>query len=157
RAPRSRHDALPICLRSAGVIASPDGTLIAHGRRGLSEYYPGIRPAWFTTRRYGSELNAPQLNFPYQSGDVLWYAADTANIVRPGLSVQDTTGDYARWLTETLPDYVAPDGQTIARRAARDELPVFVVGEGQPGYNLVLQSPTNEAYAYVSVVRPGLT
>ena len=144
-------------LRSAGVIASPDGTLIAHGRRGLSEYYPGIRPAWFTTRRYGSELNAPQLNFPYQSGDVLWYAADTANIVRPGLSVQDTTGDYARWLTETLPDYVAPDGQTIARRAARDELPVFVVGEGQPGYNLVLQSPTNEAYAYVSVVRPGLT
>ncbi|MAS36963.1 MAG: hypothetical protein CL610_23365 [Anaerolineaceae bacterium] len=143
--------------RSAGVIASPEADLIAHGRRGLRGYYPGIRPAWFTTRLYGPDDDSLRLSYPYHSGDVLWYAADSDNTVQPGLTAQDTTGAYAQWLKSALPDYVAPDGQTIDRRIARDELPVFMVSENQPGYNPVLQTPSSEAYLYFSAVRPGLT
>ncbi|MBZ0302400.1 MAG: hypothetical protein K8J31_21820, partial [Anaerolineae bacterium] len=144
-------------LRSAGVIGTPKGALIAHGRRGLNDYYPGIRPAWFTSRRYDPESGPLRLMSPYQTGDVLWYAADTDNTVRPAMSVQDTALMYAQWLSDALPDYRAPDGQSMARRAARGELPVIMMGDKQPDYNPVLQSLTNDAYAYFSVVRPGLS
>lgn len=143
--------------RSAGVIANPDGALIAHGRRGLNDYYPGIHPAWFTTRQYAPDVDAPRLNFPYQSGDVLWYAADTDNTLQPGLTVQDTAGSYRRWAKEALTGYITPDGQTIDRLAVRGELPILMTGDGQLTFNPILQTPVNEAYTYISAVRPGLT
>lgn len=144
-------------LRSAGVIGTPDATLIAHGRRGLRGYFPGVRPAWFTTRQYGPISGEYRLTYPYQSGDVLWYAADTANTVQPVLSVQDTVGNYAQWLKSALVDYRAPGDESIDRKVARAELPVWMVSSGTPGYSPLDVDVTNDAYTYVSVVRPGLS
>jgi hypothetical protein len=144
-------------LRSAGVIGTPDATLIAHGRRGLRGYFPGVRPAWFTTRQYGPTSGDYRLTYPYQSGDVLWYAADTANTVQPSLSVQDTVGTYAQWLKGALVDYIAPEDEAIDRKIARAELPVWMVSSSVPGYSPLDSSAANEAYTYVSVVRPGLS
>jgi hypothetical protein len=143
-------------MRSAGVIASPDGTLIAHGRRGLRGYFPGVRPAWFTTRQYGPANRDYRLTFPYQSGDVLWYAADTSNTVQPGLSVQDTVGRYARWLGSALLNFAAPEDESMDRKIARAEIPVWMLSSGRPGYSPPV-SPPNQAYSYLSVVRPGLS
>lgn len=144
-------------LRSAGVIATPDATLIAHGRRGLRGYFPGVRPAWFTTQRYGPSSGNYRLTYPYQSGDVLWYAADTGNTVQPSLSVQDTAGSYAQWLKNALIDFIAPEDEAIDRKVARAELPVWTVSRGKPGYAGLDSAPVNEAYTYVSVVRPSLS
>jgi hypothetical protein len=144
-------------LRSAGVIATPNATLIAHGRRGLRGYFPGVRPAWFTTRKYGPDSDDYRLMYPYQSGDVLWYAADTDNTVQPILSVQDTAGNYSRWLKDALANFVAPEDEAIDRKVARAELPVWVVSGGRPGYIPPYSMPTSEAYTYLSVVRPGLS
>ncbi len=124
-------------LRSAGVIASPDGAFILHGRRGLDGYTPDIVPAWFTTKRYGPADGIFHLNFPYQRGDLLWYTAGSSNTVQPGLSVQDIAGDYSSWLSEREP---------VDRQAARAELPL----DNVPGTD-------SEIYSYLSAVRPGLT
>src|SRR5690606_10326906 len=84
--------------RSAGVIASVEGSLVAHGRRGLDSYYDApFRPAWFTTPNYGPSDGPYRLRFPFHSGDVLWYVADSDNTVEPGLTVQDTAGAYTTW------------------------------------------------------------
>lgn len=145
-------------LRSAGVIASPDSSLIVHGRRGLRGYFPEVRPAWFALRQYGPQLADARFSYPYHAGDILWYAADSANTIQPGLSLQDTAGNYTAWVASALAGYVAPDGQTIDRKIARDELPVFMTGSGgQARYNPVLEDPLNDAYSYFSVVRPGMT
>ncbi len=144
-------------FRSAGVIAQPDSALIAHGQRGLNDYYPGTRPAWFSTRTYGPDDAPLRLNYPYHSGDVLWYTAGDRNTVRPTITVQDTVGHYADWLVNALGDYRSLDGLSITRRAQRAELPVGVTGGNQPDFNPVLEPVVNEAYTYISVVRPGLT
>ena len=130
--------------RSAGVIAQPENNLIAHGRRGLADYYPGTRPAWFSTMAYGPDDEPLRLNYPYHSGDVLWYTPNTRNTIRPAITVQDTEGSYANWLVGTLGETISSDGLTMARRGLRAELPVWTVDD-------------NEGYNYISVVRPGLT
>ena len=97
------------------------------------------------------------MNYPYQRGDVLWYMADGPDTVQPGLTIQDSVGDYAKWLIGALPDYLGPDGASLERHAARAELPIiaphpnFSLTDGGP------ENPLDDAYSYLSAVRPGLT
>ena len=99
------------------------------------------------------------MRFPYHSGDVLWYLAGDANTVEPDLTVQDTAGSYARWSRMALAGYRFVSGETVDERAVQGELPVFMVSENRPGYNPVTQAGAlvNDAYTYVSVVRPGMS
>jgi hypothetical protein len=148
-------------LRSAGVIADPDGTLIAHGQRGLDNFRSDLRPAWFNRTQYPpTGEDAPsRLNYPYHSGDVAWIADGPAGGIEPVLRVQDRGGAFENWMLATWPDYVGSDGMGIRRMIARDELPLGVLGV--PGSNippaLVPDSIANLGYSYLSAVRPDIT
>ncbi|HEX2618481.1 MAG TPA: hypothetical protein VHL11_00005, partial [Phototrophicaceae bacterium] len=141
-------------LRSAGVIAKPDSTLIAHGERGLQTYQPTAEadPAWFTTKEYPKKALTPvdpRLQYPYQSGDIAYYQDDKTSGIRPILQVQDLAGNFSAWL-----------GANAGNTRASDALPLDPVsGASASGLPSVLlpETITSEAYGFVSSVRPGVT
>jgi hypothetical protein len=130
-------------LRGAGVVATPQGTLVARGQRGLFGYDPGARPAWFRAEVYAPLAQAP-LTYqpPYHPGDVLRYPADRAAQVRPTLTLQDTGGAYQGWLLAALPGYTSAQGQQLDDMVLRAELPAALDGA---------------AYFYFSAARPGVS
>jgi hypothetical protein len=152
-------------LRSAGVIADADSPLVAHGRRGVDNYINDLRPAWFTTERYPPPASPsapavnPILNAPYYSGDVIWLPDGGVNSIKPVIQVQDGNGKYRDWLFDALPSYTSPVGLPLQRLAALAELPLISVGGGDYTSSPALTPDliTHQAYAYVSVVRPGVT
>lgn len=135
--------------RSTGLVATPDSALVVHGRRGLQGHNPGWRPAWFSTNSYRSESDTLSLQFPYHSGDVLWYADSPSTRVNPSLTVQDLVGDYAEWLIDYKVKEDPEEGLTFDRQAARGVLPVHQIWD-EHGALL------NDAYTYVTAVRPGV-
>ena len=137
-------------LRSAGVIASPDSGLIAHGSRGLAGLNDmSPRPAWYSVDEYlnvlGVRLANVHLNSPYHSGDVAWLGEDASSGLQPVIRIQDVMGEYASQLLEPAPD---PE---IMRLRREGELPV----EMPP--NSALMPPDEPSYIYYSAVRPGVT
>lgn len=148
-------------LRAAGVIASPSSTVVAHGRRGLYGYYPAGRPAWFNTEQYPPDgaTAAPILNIPYQAGDVAWIRDESSDGVYPVMQAQDLGGAYESWLLGTLPGYVSPMGLEMSRLAVEDALPLLSAGGLQSYYSPAFQPAftVNQAYAYISAVRPAVT
>ncbi len=141
--------------RGAGVIASPDRALIGHGARGLAQIHPALRPAWYNGNRYAEVIGAAgtplRPNAPYFSGDVAWIADGATGGVQPVMRVQDTIGKYADWLQSHLTPSVAIQDT--------DELPVTAVSESDSRYGdaLLPNRIVNNAYTYLSVVRPGVT
>ncbi len=147
-------------LRSAGVIASPDAAFIAHGQRGL-EGQDGLRTAWFDTAVYPPDAATGHgiAMSPYYSGDVVLVSDTPDDGVHPMIQVQDLTGAYASWLRSSRPDYENVVG-SIDRLAVEDALPLVPVLAGPPTlYNPALLPDiiANEAYGYVSAVRPDVT
>lgn len=145
-------------LRSAGVIANPDGPLMARGERGLDGVVSDLRPAWFLLDRYLSVIpntGVGQLNYPYNAGDVAWIGTDDA--LNPVIQVNDRQGDYSAWLQDNLPGYIAPNGLTLPQAIVEDELPVGLYGALDNPYSIALlpEGITNQGYYYVSAVRPG--
>lgn len=150
-------------VRSAGVVATPNSELIAHGSRGLDGYTPApgeARPAWFNVRSYPATSDtAPRLNYPYFGGDVAVYYPRVDSGIRPVINVQDVSGRYAAWLQSTLGDTL-PDGRSLRNAANRDSLPLLpVLGGAASPYQaaLVPQRLVNTAYSYLSAVRAGVT
>lgn len=129
-------------LRGAGVIATAHGTLIARGQRGLFDFDPGVRPAWFRTQTHAPRAGALRYHSPYHPGDVLRYPADSAGSVQPVLTLQDAAGSYQSWLLAALPDYTSSVGQPLEDMALRDELPAALDGA---------------SYYYFSAIRPGVS
>lgn len=146
--------------RSAGIVASVDGAVSARGRRGLSAYEANPQ-AWFTTLRYpfdGTQA-APQPNYPYHSGDVA-VVPDSAGGIRPVLQAYDGSGAYGDWLLATVPGAVTASGESIERAINRGSLPLLPIlgGPERPyGPALLPDFIVNEAYGYISAVRPGVT
>jgi hypothetical protein len=152
--------------RGAGIITGGEGDLIAHGQRGLFGHdvfgprADDYRPAWFTTARYPPRDAAPDgplwPYFPYHSGDIV-YAPDG---VRPALTVQDRQGDYRDWLLRTISDYTSSAGIPLEWLAALHELPLLPVVSGSAAEYSPALFPgeiVNNAYAYISAVRPDVT
>jgi hypothetical protein len=145
-------------LRSAGVIANPDGALIAHGERGLVEADGDMSPAWFNGRHYATSLGLdednPVPNAPYHSGDVAWIADGLDAGIMPIVRVQDTVGEYQAWLINA-----ANAGANIAERAVTDALPVTMLTDSDTtfGAPLMPDRVVNQGYTYFSAVRPGVT
>lgn len=134
-------------LRSAGVIAAPESSLIAHGARGLASFINTGRHAWFSARQLlNSTRVSPRMNFPYQNGDVVWYGEDAQGQMQPVIRAQDGTGAYTQWLLSRAPGYTTPDGVSLERLAVEGELPLTSFG-----------APDVQAYSYVNAVAPGLT
>jgi hypothetical protein len=135
-------------VRSAGVIADPKSTLIAHGGRGLDNYDAPPRPAWFSAGRYLSDATniIPRLVYPFHSGDVAWMSDGQNGQLAPLVQAQDTGGAYANWLQSNAPDYRSWGDLTMAQSAVAGELPVAFFGNG-----------ANQAYTYISAVHPAVT
>jgi hypothetical protein len=136
-------------LRSAGVIGSPDGGLIAHGARGLAGLEDAVpHPAWYSLSHYADALDQPldnvRLNAPYHSGDVVWLGANKDNGIQPVIRVQDSTGVYRQTLASTETD-------ALEQPLRATELPVRL----PPG--AALSPPADLSYTYFSAVRPDVT
>ena len=65
-------------------IATPDGALIAHGRRGVDEQPIGARAAWFTrsSTEFPDPFGSNHISIPYHSGDILWQTLEDPAQVR---------------------------------------------------------------------------
>ncbi len=138
--------------RGAGVIASPEGSLIARGGRGLSGPAAEDRLAWYVADRHLAEVRsanpAAQVRWPYHSGDVLW-ARDGGPGIAAMLRLTDTLGGYAAWLVDRLSGWTAEDGLDAAALANEDELPLVTPGGSD--------AADNSVHAYISAVRPGIS
>ena len=151
-------------LRSAGVIAGAQTTIVAHGERGIPNTDTTQRPAWFSMPAYLQATGLPNqsaLYFPYHSGDVAWIPDGQASSITPVIRAQDlalesSDGGYARWLIGALPNTSTTNGETLSQLANEGELPVALVGQGS-GPALDPARLTSSSYTYVSAVRPNVT
>lgn len=151
-------------LRSAGVIASSESTLIAHGKSGVPGYAvtqaEDYRPAWFTTALYPPGTSSQRLYYPYFVGDVAVVRDGVQGGILPVLTVQDVGGSYEDWLRGTKPEYISAEGMPLETLTTVDELPVIpILGGPQTVYDVSLKPDlvVNQAYTYISAVRPDIT
>lgn len=147
-------------MTTAGVVGNPESTLVAHGQRGLATYTDNPQ-AWFTTASYPYNADVtvdPIVNYPFQSGDVVALADNAQNGINPVIAVQDLGGAYSDWLLGTLGG--GYQGTQFSRLAAEGRLPLIpVLGGPETPYTAALLPDfiVNQAYAYVSAVRPDVT
>ena len=149
-------------LRSAGVVSRRNGTIIAHGERGLANAESDFTPAWYYADQLDDALpedDAPVLNQPYHSGDVLWLPDILGTGVVPNIRLQDLGDTYSAWLQRNQPTYTAPDGTPLDRLDVTDALPSRLFADVGTSDYLIPFEPeqiSNEGYSYISYVRPGL-
>ncbi|MCC6801777.1 MAG: hypothetical protein IT319_02745, partial [Anaerolineae bacterium] len=150
-------------LRSAGVIAGADSTLVAHGARGVPDIDSAVRPAWFDASEYaeatGSAFVPVRLYYPYFSGDVAWIGDGRGGGIVPVIRVQDlglpadeqpgSLRTYEQELAAALPDYMGDGGRSIYQIINEDEMPVIAGGSA-------LRDNVS-GYTYISAVRPNVT
>lgn len=145
-------------LRTAGVIASPSGELIAHGQRGVDAVASVPRPAWFTLSQYAPDAQT-RMNIPYYTGDVLWLPDGRTSQLNPTVNLQDRTGTYAAWLTDNAGAYTAPDGTLLRQLLTEQSLPVVLLPAIDAPYAVGFQpdAAPNRAYSYMSAVTPSIS
>lgn len=142
-------------LRAAGIIASPEPTLVLHGRRGIDGYDPLLEesPAWFNIRQYPREalgVTEPRFYYPYFAGDIVTYGPTRTSGIEPRLQLQDTHGAYESWLLERLP---------MLQDAVRlDALPLLMLSQDAADNPVMsADSLTQQSYGYISAVRPNVS
>jgi hypothetical protein len=154
-------------LRNAGIVSGDNQGLVVRGQRGLFGYSAfgagelDYRPPRFNTQVYPPQnaLATGQLRpyFPYFGGDFVTIPDSRASGIRPALTVQDLSGAYNDWLLGTLPDYQSAEGIPLRSLSEIEELPVaLILGGPQTVYNpaILPEFIANDAYAYISAVRP---
>ncbi len=145
-------------LRSAGVIASPAGELIAHGQRGVDGVTTEPRPAWYTLNQYAPNARA-RLNTPYYTGDVVWLPDGRGSQLSPVVNVQDKTTRYTDWLMNNLNGYRAADGTRLSQLAIEQTLPAAYFAPKDATYAVGFKpdEAANRAYSYVSAITPAVS
>ena len=145
-------------LRSAGVIASPAGELIAHGQRGVDGVTTVPRPAWYTLSQYAPDA-AVRLNNPYYTGDILWLPDGRDSQLNPVVNVQDVASSYADWLAANQSGYKAADGAPLGQLVTEETLPAVTFPTKDALYSVGLQPDkvANRAYSYVSAITPAVS
>ncbi|MCA0457586.1 MAG: hypothetical protein LCI00_26705 [Chloroflexi bacterium] len=145
-------------LRSAGVIASPAGELIAHGQRGVDGVTSVPRPAWFTLSQYAPDAQT-RMNTPYYTGDVLWLPDGASSQLNPTVNLQDRTGGYAAWLTANAGGFTAPDSTSLNQLVTEQALPAVLLPDTDSPYAVGFQpdAAPNRAYSYMSAITPAVS
>ena len=156
--------------RGAGVVETPDSSLVAHGQRGVTKLMDN-RPQWFFLSQIhpeGQKENAPDVPedqavmvlYPYQYGDVLW-VADFNNSIIGEVTVQDTEGSFAdlvlsrAWQGENPSNHFP--GLEIPERVAVGEIPMFNTTPTGLDPALFPESVDQWGYFYLLAQRPGIS
>ena len=139
------------------VVASPDTTLVAHGRRGRDDTPAEDATLWFNSPASDSTAH---INLPYATGDILWQTGDDA--ARAIITVQDTEGlveaAILDWDSQgnyhSRGDHANPR-PSLEQRVRLDELPLGFATLN--GYNAALapEDIVTYGYWYSGVQRPG--
>ena len=141
--------------RWGGGVASPSPRIVAHGRRGVDVQPFDERRAWFSRDVAGVPIGPDHINFPYQSGDIVW--AENGDAVQMRVSVQDPSG----LVTESLDqrpqrfDYEEPS-IGIDEREIVGELPLVIRTGTELDPSFDLDAIDHWGYAYRAVQRPGV-
>ncbi len=145
-------------LRTAGVIATPNRELIAHGQRGVDGLTTVPRPAWFTLSQYAPKAQV-HMNVPYYSGDVLWIPDGRTSQLNPIVNLQDRASAYASWLVDNAGSYTAPDGTPLSQLVTEQSLPAVLLPAADSPYAVGFQpeAAPNRAYSYMSVITPSVS
>lgn len=152
-------------LRSAGVISNPDSTLLARGQRGVdqtrTQSTTDYLPYWFTAQNYPADSpSRPRLYYPYHNGDVARIADSFSGGMTPLINAYDLTNSYQNWLLGSIPDYTSPRGLSIATSSQLEAIPLQPLRGGpRTPYGVALEPDfiANQAYTYISAVRPGVS
>lgn len=145
-------------LRSAGVVGTPEPTLILRGQRGMPNATRDFSPAWFLAETYsGLDSSAARVYLPYHSGDVLWLENSPTSGILLGFDVHDLSGAYADWLAQTQ---VADRLAGISTAISEHRLPLATFAAEPQQQPLIPMGETpivNDAYSYVSIVSPSVS
>jgi len=133
-------------------IATPDGPLIAHGRRGIDEQPAESRAAWFTRSATGIPEGGNHISFPYHSGDVLWSTDGDAAQTR--ISVEDTVGVIKALIEDRIPQTNVEDDPAV--RVALEALPLGISTATGLDPTIAPSQIDQIGYAYRAVERPGI-
>ncbi len=155
--------------RGANVVETPNGQLVAHGRRGMDRVKLPNRPQWFFYDDFADLFarigaSTPDFTFPapFQSGDVVW-AADLMfdrrgnGEIAPVVRIQDLAGDIAADITRRMAGYEDGLDGTIQELAAGGEIPLFTPMPITPGNPVPDRSDVRHwGYFYHVTMRPGV-
>jgi hypothetical protein len=143
------------------VVETPDSQLIAHGSRGFDGGGPDAQWLFMSD---DDEVGV-HLEFPYQSGDVMWMEEafnEPRNIADvPAATLQDLSGELTT-LFEARADEHMPRSQQGATTdrvrwdAAKGELPLFSSSASELSPAWVSADTNYWAYAYTGAARPGV-
>ena len=156
--------------RGAGVVETPNSTLVAHGQRGVTQVMDN-RPQWFFfsqlhpegVKEVGSGTPTDtqvMVVYPYHSGDVLW-VADTGDAIIGEITVQDTEGSFADLVLSRAYQSNNPSnhfgGLEIPERVAVGEIPLFNTTATGLNPALFPEAIDQWGYFYLSAQRPGIS
>jgi hypothetical protein len=141
----------------ASVVETPDDTLVAHGLRVRKRN--GGREQWIIND--SESISGGHLPFPYHSGDVAWSLETDFDpdfvAMFPGLSVQDTQGDFIDLLKPRQQARFDWHHQQWDENAASGEILLF---SSTPNYLPAVFKPnassTHWGYFYSGAARPGV-
>jgi len=133
-------------------IATPDGALIAHGRRGIDEQPAEARAAWFTRSSTGIAEGGNHISFPYHSGDILWSTDGDAAQTR--ISVEDTVGVIEGLIEDRIPQINVEDDPGL--RVALQALPLGISTATGQEPTIDPSQIDQIGYAYRAAERPGI-
>jgi hypothetical protein len=154
--------------RGAGVVETPNSTLVAHGMRGITVFTEN-RPQWFLASQLhpqGYKENYPDIPeddsfmtlYPYHTGDILW-TSDRNNSIVAELTVHDQAGWYESLLQSREPQ--VPGNSRISRslddRGTLGELPLVSTTPNNHEWSLFPEEVDQWGYAYLSTQRPGVS
>ena len=138
-------------------VAAGSPVLIAHGRRGDDGQPASEARAWFRRVAAGIPLDPAgdnfHLNFPYQSGDIIW--ATNTDSVQMRVTVQDLEGRIAGLLEERA-HQSAYEGQNIQQRRVNGDLPLILSTSNGVDAMFAPGAIDQWGYAYRAVQRPGV-
>lgn len=136
-------------------VATPNGALVAHGRRGIDAEPIEARVPWFTRSSTGiPSPGGSHISFPYHSGDILWQSEEDS--AQPRITVQDTVGVIEALIQARFDQTNFEDDHDPAQRVALAELPLVISTSTDLDPTIDPAAIDQWSYAYRAVERPGI-